>query len=53
MSQDPRVDEDLDILGIVASEVFEDGKSDNEEGWGEEQENSQQFKQGYYSRSSN
>ena len=35
MSQDPRDDEDLDILGTVAGEVFEDGKVDNQEGWGE------------------
>ena len=37
MSQDPRDDEDLDILGTVAGEVFEDGKVDNQEGWGKEQ----------------
>ena len=35
VSQDPRGDEDLDIVGIVAREVSEDLKSDNEEGWGE------------------
>ena len=35
VSQDPRDDEDLDILGTVAGEVFEDGKVDNQEGWGE------------------
>ena len=53
MSQDPRDDEDLDILGTVTGEVFEDGKVDNQEGLGERAEKSQQFKQGYYSRSSN